>query len=85
MSKYATQTETHNALKSHRCSWCSDRIDVGTVYRRYRFYDGVDAGTVKMHTECYDVMNVEAEEEGGWFEWSTVMERPKINDDAETI
>ena len=43
-----TATETHTARKTHRCQWCWQCIEVGTKYRRYRFYDGGDVGTVKM-------------------------------------
>lgn len=73
---HCTEAETHKARKLHRCEWCWQRINVGEQYKRYRFYDGGDAATVKMHPECYDAMQVEAHEEGGYFEWIPGQERP---------
>lgn len=74
-----TATETHTARKTHRCQWCWQCIEVGTKYRRYRFYDGGDVGTVKMHPECHDAMQVAAAEEGGCVEWTPGQERPQPN------
>lgn len=71
-----TETTTQKANKPHRCTWCWQRIGVGETYNRYRFFDGGDAGTVKMHPECYDAMLDAAREEGGWIEWTPGMERP---------
>ncbi len=73
---YVTETEAHKARKSHRCKWCWQHIELGTEYRRYRYYVGGEAGTVKMHPECYDAMQDEAREEGGWYEWTPGRERP---------
>ena len=42
----------HTAKKVHSCSWCDQRIDTGESYFRYRWFDGGDAGTVKLHPEC---------------------------------
>jgi hypothetical protein len=51
----STDIETIKSAKNHhRCSWCNGRIDAGTGYSRYRFYDGGDAGTVKLHPECFE-------------------------------
>lgn len=73
---HATETETHKAKKQHRCDWCWQFVEVGETYKRYRYYNGGDVGTVKMHPECHDVMQDEAREEGGWFEWTPGQERP---------
>ena len=73
---HATETETHKAKKRHRCDWCWQSVDAGETYKRYRYYAHGDAGTVKMHPECHDAMQVEANEEGGWFEWTPGQERP---------
>lgn len=73
---YATPTETHKAKKQHRCEWCWQFIEAGETYNRYRFYADGEAGTVKMHPECYEVMQDEASNEGGWFEWTPGQERP---------
>ncbi|NKI68895.1 hypothetical protein GN109_05635 [Collimonas pratensis] len=40
------------AKKKHRCSYCGHIIQVGETYKRYRYFDGGDAGTVKIHPEC---------------------------------
>jgi hypothetical protein len=45
-----------SAKKIHRCSWCANKIEVGESYKKYRYFDGGDAGTVKLHPECYDAM-----------------------------
>jgi hypothetical protein len=51
----ATTTDTEEvkaARKPHECSWCGERIEKGMPYKRYRYFDGGDAGTVKLHPEC---------------------------------
>lgn len=73
---YATEIETHKAKKQHRCDWCWQFVNAGETYKRYRYYNGGDVGTVKMHPECHDVMQDEAREEGSWFEWTPGQERP---------
>lgn len=51
----ATEVVTiFSAKKSHECSWCSQAIKKGDTYKRYRWFDGCDASTVKMHPECLD-------------------------------
>ena len=64
--------------KPHRCGWCWQRIGIGDVYKRYRYYNDGDAGTVKAHPECYEAIQDAASEEGGWFEWTPGQERPVI-------
>lgn len=51
-----TETTSHVARKNHRCTWCWQLVKPGESYKRYRFYDGGDTGTVKMHPECYGVI-----------------------------
>jgi len=77
-----TETTTQRARKTHRCSWCWQHIDHGEEYKRYRHFDGGDAGTVKMHSECYDVMQEEATDWGGVFEWTPGQERPTKKESA---
>lgn len=74
----SAQTETTNrvARKNHRCTWCWQLVKPGESYKRYRFFDGGDTGTVKMHPECYGAMQELAAEEGGVIEWVPGMERP---------
>lgn len=57
------------ARKPHRCSWCAERIEVGAPYKRYRYFDGGDAGTVKLHPECSDILDETVREEGGDYEF----------------
>lgn len=78
---HTTETEMHTARKAHRCQWCWQGIEVGTKYRRYRFYCGGEAGTVKMHPECHDAMQEAAAEEGGYIEWTPGQERPAPSND----
>jgi len=73
---HATAVETHKARKTHRCEWCWQRIAECSEYKRYRYYNGGDAGTVKMHPECYEAMQEAAHEEGGWIEWTPGQDRP---------
>jgi hypothetical protein len=71
-----TKTTTQKAIKSHRCSWCWQLVEPGEQYKRYRYYNGGDAGTVKLHPECHEVMLEEAAEWGPDFEWTPGQERP---------
>jgi hypothetical protein len=41
------------AGKAHRCDWCNQLIDCGASYHRFRWYDGSEAGTTKLHPECH--------------------------------
>jgi len=75
MSDCTTPT-THKAVKPHRCSWCWQHIVVSEQYTRYRYFNGCEAGTVKMHPECFTVMQEEASEWGPDFEWTPGQERP---------
>ena len=51
---YATEPKTHVAKNNHRCDWCWELINKGETYKRYRWYDGGEASTVKMHPECFE-------------------------------
>ena len=75
-----TRETTQAAKKVHRCSWCWQRIEIGSIYKRYRFFDGGDAGTCKMHPECFCAMEEAAKEEGGYLEWTPGQERPLASD-----
>jgi hypothetical protein len=70
MMGYSTDpTHIKSAKTAHRCSWCDEHIEVGSEYTRYRYFDGGDAGTVKLHPECYVVMQETAREEGYDYEF----------------
>lgn len=74
---HITEVATHKARKAHRCEWCGQRIDEGTEYKRYRYCDGGDAATVKMHPECMAAMQDEGAYWGCDFEWTPgYQERP---------
>lgn len=64
-----------HAKKAHRCDWCAERIEIGESYERWRWYDGGDAGTTKMHPECANASSEVASEEGGYFEFHPGMFR----------
>lgn len=74
MSHHTEPTE-HKARIPHRCDWCWQVVKSGDQYKRYRYYDGGDAGTVKMHPECHEAMQEAAREEGGVIEWTPGQER----------
>jgi predicted RNA-binding Zn-ribbon protein involved in translation (DUF1610 family) len=58
---YSTETETPTARKPHICMSCGERINAGEKYTRWRCYDDGDAGTNKMHPECYAMHCADAE------------------------
>ena len=63
-----------------------ETIEPGDTYLRYRFFDCGDAGTVKMHPECYEAMQEEAKQEGGFMEWTPgEHERPITADDRPSV
>lgn len=62
-----SQTKTEfikSARKNHRCSWCGESIGLLESYLRYRWYDGSDATTVKLHEECMDALDKDVAENG---------------------
>lgn len=56
--------------KARLCDWCNDDIEVGQPARRYRWKDGSDVVTVRMHPECFDASQDLASREGGECEWT---------------
>lgn len=59
-----------SAKKQHQCSWCNGSILPGEAYSRYRYFDGGDAGIVKMHPECLEASEELISHEGGPIEFS---------------
>lgn len=58
---FNTDSVTVTARKAHRCTWCSQPIKPGAIYRRWvTFDDGVF--TSKMHPECVDACRAECRE-----------------------
>ena len=55
--------------KRRWCDWCGEAIEIGQPYESYRWADGGDAGTVKMHPECLAAMDRAAKAEGGNIVW----------------
>ncbi len=76
---HMTQVEQHIAHKEHRCTWCWQMVLIGDRYKRYRYYENGEAGTVKLHPECYVAMCEASAEEGGYIEWTPGQERPDIS------
>lgn len=75
-----TAIAEHKARHRYRCDWCWQFIEPGDKYRRYRYFaDSEDAGRVRMHPECCDLMLHEAAQDGGWIEWTPGQERPTPN------
>lgn len=61
-----TTPQTHVARKRHRCDWCDEFIEPGDKYVRWRWFDYGDAGTCKMHPECYEAGKTLDWDEGFW-------------------
>ena len=73
-----SEVTEQKANKPHKCSWCGEKIEIGELYKRYRYYSSGDACTVKMHPECYEDILKCARADGEWIEWSYgEAERPK--------
>ena len=73
---YCTPVEKLKARKPHCCMSCGEVIDVGETYYRWRSYIDGDAGTNKMHPECYELHDAD----GGEWEYSLYnYERPITN------
>ena len=62
--------EIKASKKTHECSWCGETIEQGDSYTRYRWFDGSDATTVKMHPECLEASKRLIEIERGQIEFS---------------
>ena len=77
---HCTDPETLTARKTHNCQSCGDLVNAGETYLRWRCYDGGDAGTVKMHPECYAMHQADADGMGGGpWEFSPFShERPSV-------
>jgi predicted RNA-binding Zn-ribbon protein involved in translation (DUF1610 family) len=76
---YCTEAETLKARKPHVCMSCGQRIEAGETYKRWRCYDGGDAGTNKMHPECLAMH--QADEDGTWEYSPFSYERPERSQD----
>ena len=79
---HCTNVETLKARKAHRCMSCGEAIAPGETYVRWRCYDGGDASTNKMHSECLAMHQDEATRYGD-NEWEYSMyshKRPKPDD-----
>jgi hypothetical protein len=77
MDEMTAVQSIRSARLAHRCDWCWQMIPAGTEYKRYRYFHYGDAGTCKMHPECYGAMCEAADEEGGWLEFTPGQERPE--------
>jgi predicted RNA-binding Zn-ribbon protein involved in translation (DUF1610 family) len=78
---HCTDIETLKARKPHRCSSCGETIAAGETYKRWRCYDGGDAGTNKMHPECLEMHQEDARQfsECEWTFEQYGHERPKTH------
>jgi hypothetical protein len=61
-----SETFHHTSVKASRkerhCDWCAEMIEIGQPYESYRWADGSDGGTVRMHPECYAAMQQECQD-----------------------
>jgi hypothetical protein len=73
-----SNTSTHKARQRHRCTWCWQHIEAGETYKRYRWYCGSEASTIKAHEECYRAILDAVAEDGGTTEWTPGQERPQF-------
>jgi hypothetical protein len=54
---------SQRARIAHRCTWCGQDIERGTVYSRwYSINDDGVAATVKMHPKCLDAAREDGDE-----------------------
>lgn len=58
-----------SSRKIRTCDWCGELIRIGEPYESYRWREGGDVGTIRVHPECLDAMRRTAREEGGWIDW----------------
>ena len=57
------------ARKPHVCEWCAERIDAGSTYQRYRYFNGREAATVRLHPECNLALEETVRDEGYDYEF----------------
>lgn len=65
---YCTPTESRKAAREHRCTCCGYPIVIGETYARWVSYDDGKAHANKMHRECLEACQEDAE--GGYFEYT---------------
>ena len=69
MSETFHHSSVKRSRKQRHCDWCAEMIEIGQPYESYRWADGSDGGTVRMHPECYKAMGAKGELEPD-LEWS---------------
>lgn len=74
---YCTPTQKQKARKQHRCTYCGQIINIGEEYARWASYEDGTSAQNKMHPECLE--SLQAEAENGVFEYTPYSgERPNI-------
>ena len=58
------------ARKARPCCWCAELIEIGTPYEQWRYKDGKDIQTVRMHPACQAACRQLSTDEGPDFSWS---------------
>jgi predicted RNA-binding Zn-ribbon protein involved in translation (DUF1610 family) len=81
---YCTPVEKPKAKKQHRCMSCGESIAVGEIYYRWRTYECGDAGTNRMHPECYEMHSNDAVC-GQWEYTLYEYERPMSADEVSRV
>jgi hypothetical protein len=56
--------KTQKARRVWKCWWCGERIEVNEQYSSWRWADGSDVMTVRVHSECEQAWNALAVEDG---------------------
>jgi len=58
------------ARKARMCYWCAELIEIGRPYEQWRYKDGSDIGTVRMHPACQAACRQLSTDEGPDLSWS---------------
>lgn len=51
-------------VKTHRCHWCGQRIELGSQYVTYFYADGCTGSRMKLHPECHAAVGRSIEQTG---------------------
>lgn len=63
---FVTQPIIRTAKKDHKCIWCAEKIEKGTVYSHWKSVDDSWVAS-RCHPECFDDLQEECQFNGGEF------------------
>lgn len=79
MNVEVISNEAPRAKSRHRCTWCGEWIEAGSIYIRERVKVDGDMSTNKLHPECSDALTEAARAEGGSITYTLYdNERPAV-------